>query len=71
MSNAVCGISELAGLARGLRQDEAAVKAALSSEWSNGQVEGQVNRLKFLKRSMYGSAGFDLLKARVLHRVAA
>lgn len=65
---AACGISELVGFARGLRQDESAVKAALSSEWSNGQVEGQVNRLKFIKRSMYGSASFGLLKARVLHQ---
>jgi transposase len=61
-------VTELKGFARGLLQDRAAVEAALSSEWSNGQVEGQVNRLKFLKRSMYGRGGFDLLKARVLHR---
>jgi transposase len=61
-------IAELKGFARGLVQDRAAVEAALSLEWSNGQVEGQVNRLKFLKRSMYGRGGFDLLKARVLHR---
>ena len=38
----------------------------LASEWSNGQTEGQVNRLKMLKRSMYGRAGFDLLRAQVL-----
>src|SRR5262249_46021686 len=44
---------ELAGFAEGLKQDEAAVKAALSLEWSNGQTEGQVNRLKTLKRQMY------------------
>jgi transposase len=50
-----------------LVQDQAAVEAALSLEWSNGQVEGQVNRLKFLKRQMYGRASFDLLRARVLH----
>jgi transposase len=61
-------VTELKGFARGLLQDRAAVEAALSSESSNGQVEGQVNRLKFLKRSMYGRGGFDLLKARVLHR---
>ena len=53
---------ELSGFAEGLKQDEAAVKAALSLEWSNGQVEGQVNRLKLLKRQMYGRAGFDLLR---------
>src|SRR5262245_51688496 len=43
-----------------LRRDEAAVRAAASSEWSNGQTEGQVNRLKMLKRQMYGRANFDL-----------
>ncbi len=63
-----CDVNEIQGFARGLVQDRAAVEAALSSEWSNGQVEGQVNRLKFIKRSMYGSASFDLLKARVLHQ---
>jgi transposase len=49
--------------AKGLRQDGAAVKAALTSDWSNGQTEGQVNRLKFLKRQMFGRANFDLLRA--------
>ncbi len=63
-------VEELQGFARGLVQDRAAVEAALSSEWSNGQVEGQVNRLKFLKRQMYGRAGFDLLRARVLYQAA-
>jgi transposase len=58
--------SSLAGFARGLRQDLAAVEAALSLAWSNGPTEGQVNRLKLVKRSMYGRAGFALLKARVL-----
>ena len=53
--------------ARGLRQDEAAVRAALTLDWSNGPVEGRVNRLKSIKRSMYGRARFDLLRARVLH----
>jgi transposase len=57
---------ELSGFAEGLKQDEAAVKAALSLEWSNGQTEGQVNRLKTLKRQMYGRAGFDLLRWRFL-----
>ncbi len=61
-----CHWSELRGFARSLRQDRKAVEAALSLSWSNGQVEGQVNRLKFIKRQMYGRAGFDLLKARVL-----
>ncbi len=61
-------IPELIGFVRGVNQDFNAVKAAFSSEWSNGQTEGQVNRLKFIKRQMYGRAGFDLLKARVIHQ---
>jgi transposase len=52
---------------KGLRQDIKAVTAALTTDWSNRQVEGQVNRLKFLKRQMYGRAKFDLLRARVLY----
>jgi transposase len=44
------------------------VRAAMSSQWSNGQTEGQVNRLKTIKRQMYGRANFDLLKARVLYQ---
>lgn len=51
---------------RGLRLDYAAVRAAVSTPWSNGQTEGQVNRLKFIKRQMYGRAKFDLLRLRVL-----
>jgi transposase len=58
--------SELQSFANGLRQDEAAVKAALSLPWSNGQTEGQITRLKLIKRQMYGRAKFDLLRARVL-----
>ena len=60
-------IPEFAHFAMGLRQDYGAVKAALSSPWSNGQTEGQVNRLKLLKRQMYGRANFDLLRLRLLH----
>jgi transposase len=56
----------LRSLARGLRQDEAAVRAAFTSPWSNGQVGGHVNRLRLVKRAGYGRAGFDLLKARLL-----
>jgi transposase len=52
----------------GLRRDLSAVRAALTSEWSNGQTEGQVNRLKLIKRQMYGRAKLDLLRQRVLHR---
>jgi transposase len=60
------GCRELVGFAAGLRQDEAAVRAALTTPWSNGPVEGHVNRLKTIKRQMYGRAGFRLLRARVL-----
>jgi transposase len=59
-------VSALAPFAAGLRRDEDAVRAALTEPWSNGQVEGQVNRLKVIKREMYGRAGFDLLRCRVL-----
>jgi transposase len=61
------GIKELAAYARGLETDYAAVRAGLELEWSNGQTEGQVNKLKLLKRQMYGRANFDLLRLRVLH----
>jgi transposase len=56
---------EVRGFAAGVRQDEAAVAAGLSEAWSNGPVEGHVNRLKLIKRQMYGRAGFALLRARV------
>jgi len=52
---------------RGLRKDWDAVSAAFTIEWSNGMVEGQVNRLKLLKRQMYGRANFDLLRLWVFH----
>lgn len=59
--------TDLGGFVTGLRQDEAAVRAATVEPWSNGPVAGQVNGLKLIKRSMYGSTGFDLLRQRVLH----
>ena len=62
------GISSLQRFANSLQQDLAAVKAGLSLVWSNGQVEGQINRLKMIKRQMYGRANFDLLRKRVLPR---
>jgi transposase len=58
--------SELRSFANGLKQDEAAVQAALRLPWSNGQTEGQITRLKLIKRQMYGRAKCDLLRARVL-----
>jgi transposase len=51
----------------GVQQDKDAVLAGLTLPWSNGSLEGNVNRLKLIKRSMYGRAQFDLLKLRVLH----
>jgi transposase len=60
-------IAPLANFVIGLQQDYAAIRAALELPWSNGQTEGQVNRLKFIKRQMYGRAHFDLLRIRVLH----
>jgi transposase len=60
-------IPNLMGFASGLRSDYAAVQAAVSLPWSTGQVEGQINRLKLIKRQMYGRAKFDLLRLRVLH----
>ena len=57
----------LRGFASGIINDIAAVRVALSQPWSNGPVEGQINRLKMLKRQMYGRAKFDLLRSRVLH----
>ncbi|HEX6478623.1 MAG TPA: transposase [Ktedonobacteraceae bacterium] len=52
----------------GVQKDKDAVFAGLTLPWSNGPLEGHVNRLKLMKRSMYGRAEFDLLKLRELHR---
>lgn len=56
----------LRSLARGLRQDFAAVTAGLTLEWNSGKVEGNVNRIKRIKRDGYGRAGFDLLRLQIL-----
>jgi transposase len=61
------GIKELQGVARSLWLDRQAVEAAVRLDWSNGQVEGKVNKLKTTKRAQYGRATFDLLRRRVLH----
>lgn len=60
------GIVALKQFAKGIKQDLSAVTNALSLPWSNGQTEGQVNRLKLIKRQMYGRASFALLRKRVL-----
>ena len=52
--------------ARAIQRDYSAVKAAIELPYSNGMVEGHVNRIKFVKRHMFGSATFDLLRLRVL-----
>jgi transposase len=57
----------LANFAGNLIRDQAAVLAALQTPWSNGQVEGQVHRLKLVKRQMYGRASFELLRLPVLN----
>jgi transposase len=59
-------IPGLISFVTGVRRDYDAVKAGLSLVWNNGQLEGQVNRLKCIKRQMYGRAKFDLLRLRVL-----
>jgi transposase len=57
----------LAGFVTVLRRDISAVEAALALPWTTSPAEGQVNRIKMIKRTMYGRAGFELLRARVLH----
>ena len=57
---------DLGSFVAGIEQDHDAVLAALTQPYSSGVVEGHVNRIKMLKRQMYGRAGFDLLRARVL-----
>jgi hypothetical protein len=62
-----CPYEELQRFAQGLEREFPAVQAALTEPWSTGQVEGQITRLKLLKRQMYGRANLDLLRLRVLH----
>jgi transposase len=61
------GLYGLRRFAYTIRNDLAAVRNAITERWSNGQTEGQINRLKTLKRQMYGHAGTELLRARLLH----
>ena len=61
-------IREMQNFVEKLRKDQQAVQAGLTLTWNNGVVEGHVNRLKCLKRMMYGRAHFDLLRQRVLFR---
>ena len=59
--------SSLAAFATGIASDRDAVRAALMHPWSNGQTEGQITKLKLIKRQMYGRANLDLLEARLLN----
>jgi transposase len=61
--------AELQSFARGLGDDRAAIEAALTLRWSNGQTEGQINRLKLVKRQMFGRGKMDLLRQRFLYPV--
>ena len=58
--------SLLASFGKGISGDLAAVRAALTEAWSNGQTEGQITKLKMVKRQMYGRARLDLLRARLV-----
>jgi transposase len=58
---------EVQRFAKGLKRDKEEVLAGLTLVYSNGQVEGQINKLKLIKRQGYGRAGFPLLRQRVLH----
>ncbi|MGW6949079.1 transposase [Streptomyces xanthophaeus] len=60
------GQRELRTLTNGMRRDQAAIQAALSTTYTSGAVEGNVTRIKLLKRQMYGRANFDLLRRRIL-----
>ena len=56
----------LASFGKGIAADLDAVKAALTEPWSNGPTEGQITKLKLVKRQMYGRASLDLLRARLV-----
>jgi hypothetical protein len=60
------GIYAMQRFAKTIRQDLEAVRNGVSEPWSNGQTEGQINRLNTLKRAMYGRAGVELLRARMM-----
>ena len=67
----VRGLAELGTFAVKLPQDKDAVVAAITLPYSQGQTEGRINKLKLVKRSMYGRGKFDLLRQRVLYASAA
>lgn len=59
-------LSLIGSFASGIIRDKAAVRAAITEPWSNGQTEGQITKLKLVKRQMYGRAKIDLLQARLI-----
>jgi transposase len=63
--------SLIASFASGVARDEAAVRAAITSSWSNGQTEGQITRLELVRRQMYGGGKLDLLQARLIGAIGA
>ncbi|HTN62063.1 MAG TPA: transposase [Devosia sp.] len=58
--------SLITSFARGITNDKRAIRAAITQPWSNGQVEGQITKLKLIKRQMYGRARLELLQARLI-----
>lgn len=60
------GITDLVTFAQGLEKEASDLQAALTPLYSNGPVEGKINKLKYIKRSMYGRSGFPLLRQKVL-----
>jgi transposase len=58
--------SLVTSFANGIIKDKAAINAAIATSWSNGQTEGQITKLKLVKRQMYGRAKLDLLQARLI-----
>jgi transposase len=63
---ASASVSLIASFASGITKDKDAVRAAITEPWSNGQTEGQITKLKLVKRQMYGRAKIDLLQARLI-----
>jgi transposase len=59
-------VAELVSFGKGLQSDQAAIEAGISSRWSNGQTEGWVNKVKLIKRQLYGRGSFELLRRKVL-----
>lgn len=63
-------VPQLRSFARGIRRDQQAVTAGLSLPYSSAALEGNVSKIKLIKRQMFGRAGFPLLRKRVIHHPA-